>query len=354
MINLDTLLSSFNDKETLMTWLIKVEKALENSTLTSVEAVSSGADAVVFKFNFADGTNVTSDPIPLAAGPQGPQGPVGPQGPKGDTGAKGATGATGPKGDTGPQGPKGEKGATGSQGPQGVKGDTGPQGPKGEKGATGSQGLQGVKGDTGPQGPQGPIGPQGPKGDATINVTSALNTFEGSTYVNVNQSASGDKVTINLDETMVTVESDDITSNNDKRIPLASCFVNFLYYTHTWNNAQSFNEPNRYIDTTGHELISLFDMNIEMLEAPQTYTIGQLTIADDSENEYYIERYDLFLYKSEQSKHILLDNISVGKGLEYVTATNRVNISHPVVQITQSAYDALTTKDSATLYVIVG
>lgn len=330
MINLDTLLSSFNDKETLMTWLIKVEKALENSTLTSVEAVSSGADAVVFKFNFADGTNVTSDPIPLAAGPQGPQGPVGPQGPKGDTGAKGATGATGPKGDTGPQGPKGEKGATGSQGPQGVKGDTGPQGP------------------------QGPIGPQGPKGDATINVTSALNTIEGSTYVNVNQSASGDKVTIKLDETMVTAESDDITSNNDKRIPLASCFVNFLYYTHTWRDVQSFNVPSSYIDTTGHNLIPLFDMNVTMQEAPQTYKIGQLTIADDSAHENYIERYDLFLYKSQQSKHILLDDGSVGKGLEYVAANNRINISHPVVQITQSAYDALTTKDSATLYVIVG
>lgn len=330
MINLDTLLSSFNDKETLMTWLIKVEKALENSTLTSVEAVSSGADAVVFKFNFADGTNVTSDPIPLAAGPQGPQGPIGPQGPKGDTGAKGATGATGPKGDTGPQGPKGEKGATGSQGPQGVKGDTGPQGP------------------------QGPTGPQGPKGDATINVTSALNTFEGSTYVNVGQSTTGDKVTIELDGTMVTAESDDIVSNNDKRIPLASCFVNFLYYAHTWNDVQSFNAPNSYVDRTGHNLIPLFDMNVGMQEAPQTYKIGQLTIADDSTHENYIERYDLFLYKNQQSKHILLDDGSVGKGLEYVAASNRVNISHPVVQITQSAYDALTTKDSATLYVIVG
>ena len=273
MINLDTLLSSFNDKETLMTWLIKVEKALENSTLTSVEAVSSGAGAVVFKFNFADGTNVTSDPIPLAAGPQGPQ---------------------------------------------------------------------------------GPIGPQGPKGDATINVTSALNTFEGSTYVNVNQSASGDKVTIKLDETMVTAESDDIVSNNDKRIPLASCFVNFLYYTHTWKDTQTFNVPNSYVDTTGHNLISLFDMNVMMQEAPQTYKIGQLTIADDSTHENYIERYDLFLYKNQQSKHILLDNGSVGKGLEYVAASNRVNVSHPVVQITQAAYDALTTKDSATLYVIVG
>lgn len=330
MINLDTLLSSFNDKETLMTWLIKVEKALENSTLTSVEAVSSGEDAVVFKFNFADGTNITSDPIPLAAGPQGPQGPIGPQGPKGDTGAKGATGATGPKGDTGPQGPTGEKGATGSQGPQGVKGDTGPQGP------------------------QGPTGPQGPKGDATINVTSALNTFEGSTYVSVDQSASGDKVTIELDETMVTAESDDITSNNDKRIPLASCFVNFLYYTHTWNDSQTFNAPNSYTDKTGHELIPLFVMGVQQQESPQTYKIGQLTIADDSTHEIYIERYDLFLYKNQQTKHILLDDGSVGKGLEYVTATNRVNVSHPVVQITQSAYDTLSPKDSATLYVIVG
>lgn len=330
MINLDTLLSSFNDKETLMTWLIKVEKALENSTLTSVEAVSSGDDAVVFKFNFADGTNVTSDPIPLAAGPQGPQGPTGPQGPKGDTGA------------TGPQGPKGATGATG------------PQGPTGEKGATGSQGPQGVKGDTGPQGPQGPTGPQGPKGDAIINVTSALNTFEGSTYISVDQSAGGDKVTIELDETMVTAETDDITSNNDSRIPLASCFVNFLYYTHTWQDTQTFNVANSYTDKTGHELMPVFEMAVQQQESGRTYKIGQLTIADDSTHETYIERYDLFLYKNQQSKHILLDDGSVGKGLEYVAATNRVNISHPVVQITQSAYDALTTKDSATLYVIVG
>ena len=95
-------------------------------------------------------------------------------------------------------------------------------------------------------------------------------------------------------------------------------------------------------------------MAIQQQESAATYKIGQLTIADDSTHETYIERYDLFLYKNQQSKHILLDDGSVGKGLEYVAATNRVNISHPVVQITQSAYDALTNKDSSTLYVIVG
>ena len=127
-----------------------------------------------------------------------------------------------------------------------------------------------------------------------------------------------------------------------------------LNVANTWTATQTFNASNSYVDTTGHVLIPLFDMNVGMQEAPQTYKIGQLTIADDSAHENYIERYDLFLYKNQQSKHILLDNGSVGKGLEYVAANNRINISHPVVQMTQSAYDALTTKDSATLYVIVG
>lgn len=328
MINLDTLLSSFNDKETLMTWLIKVEKALENSTLTSVEAVSSGDDAVVFKFNFVDGTNVTSDPIPLTAGPQGPQGPIGPQGPKGDTGAKGATGATGPKGDTGPQGPTGEKGPTGSQGPQGVKGDTGPQGP------------------------QGPTGPQGPKGDATINVTSALNTFERSTYINVDQSASGDNVSIELDETMVTSESDDITSNTDKRIPLACCFVNFLYYRHKWKDAQTFNNANNYLDSTGHELVSVFEMDTLQQEVADWYKLGTLTLGDDSTHEVYSESYYLPIAKSQATPHYLLDNVSVGEGLEYNSAKNVFNIAHPVVATTQDAYDKLTTKETNVLYVI--
>ena len=327
MINLDTLLSSFNDKETLMSWLIKVEKALQNSTLTSVEAVASGDDAVQFKFNFADGTSVTSDDIPLEAGPQGPQGPTGPQGPKGDTG---------------PQGP---------QGPKGDKGDTGPQGEKGDKGATGSQGPQGVKGDTGPQGPQGPTGPQGPKGESVINVTSALNTFEGSTYISVDESASGGKITIELDETMVINESDDI-QKNDKRIVLGECFNTFLNYEHTWNDSQIFNTPNKYIHL--HDFVPVFKMEQTQQDADSYYTLGAITINDDSEQQTYEEVFNLPFTKAQSTIHMILCDTSLGNGLEYNAAKNLVNISHPVVQITQTAYDELTTKDSATLYVIVG
>lgn len=60
--------------------------------------------------------------------------------PKGDPGTQGPAGPTGPAGNPGPQGPAGPKGDTGEQGPQGVKGDQGIQG---------VQGIQGEKGDTG-------------------------------------------------------------------------------------------------------------------------------------------------------------------------------------------------------------
>lgn len=87
-----------------------------------------------------------------------------------------------------------------------------------------------------------------------------------------------------------------------------------------------------------HDLVSVFNTAIEMQKTPATYKFGQLTIADDGTNETYINRYDLPIMKSQASKHIILTD----------------KISAKVVQITQTAYDALTTKDANTLYVIVG
>lgn len=84
-----------------------------------------------------------------------------------DTGVN-ATGPVGPQGKTGPQGPQGPAGV------QGPRGETGIQGPKG---ATGPQGAQGPKGTpftysdftpeqlAGLKGPKGDTGPQGLKGD---------------------------------------------------------------------------------------------------------------------------------------------------------------------------------------------
>lgn len=209
MINLQTLLSTFDEKGTLLKWLKKVEAALANASLETVQAVVVDATHIKMKFVFADGTSVESPSITLPRGPQGVQGEQGPQGPTGPTGPQGATGAQGPQGIQGIQGPKGEKGDDGTsftivatvasvvdlpssapageayfvgtvaprdvytfdalthswvnqgklQGPKGDTGETGPQGPIGQ------QGPQGVQGEQGPQGIQGIQGPKGDKGD---------------------------------------------------------------------------------------------------------------------------------------------------------------------------------------------
>lgn len=83
MINYETVLSTFDDKLTLMQWLQKVEAALEGAGLERVDITQITPTTAVFKFTFADGTSVTTPSITL------------PRGPKGDTGATGATGATG-------------------------------------------------------------------------------------------------------------------------------------------------------------------------------------------------------------------------------------------------------------------
>ena len=94
MINWKSILSSFNDKPTLLEWLKLVEKALKESVLTNV-LTDTKDGKTAFTFKFEDGTEIKTDYIQT-------QGEVGP---KGDTG---------PQGDVGPQGP---------QGPQGPKGD---------------------------------------------------------------------------------------------------------------------------------------------------------------------------------------------------------------------------------------
>ena len=80
MINYETILSTFDDKLTLLQWLQKVEQALQGAGLERVDITQVTPTTAVFKFTFADGTSLTTPSITL------------PRGPKGDTGATGATG----------------------------------------------------------------------------------------------------------------------------------------------------------------------------------------------------------------------------------------------------------------------
>ena len=95
MININTIISSFDEEGTLLKWLKKVEDALKNASLKTVETVLIDDTRYQLKFVFADDTSLLSPTI------TSPKGDTGPQGPKGDTGPQG------PKGNTGPQGPRG-------------------------------------------------------------------------------------------------------------------------------------------------------------------------------------------------------------------------------------------------------
>lgn len=65
MLNYETILSSYDDKLTLMEWLKKVEAALNDASLTSISLSYPSATSVIVTLNFADGTSVSSDEIPL-------------------------------------------------------------------------------------------------------------------------------------------------------------------------------------------------------------------------------------------------------------------------------------------------
>lgn len=93
MININTIISSFDEKGTLLKWLKKVEDALKNASLKTVESVTIDDTCFKLKFVFADDTFLLSPTITS---------------PKGVKGAKGDTGPQGPTGPTGPQGPAGK------------------------------------------------------------------------------------------------------------------------------------------------------------------------------------------------------------------------------------------------------
>ena len=194
MINYQTILSSFDNKLTLMQWLNKVEDALRGASLASVSLSQPTTTTAVLTFHFADGTSLDSPSLVLPQGPQGPQGIQGVQGPQGERGPQGPQGEQGEKGDDGtsvrilasaeactqlgdgyidanghlqvltnlsprtftdaglirgPQGEQGPQGPQGEQGIQGVQGAQGPQGPQGEAGADGTDGTNGTDGSDG-------------------------------------------------------------------------------------------------------------------------------------------------------------------------------------------------------------
>lgn len=165
MINYETILSTADNKLTLMKWLQKVEDALKNASLESVTASQPTTTTLVLTFHFADGTTLESPSIVLPRGPQGPAG----QSVRILPSASDCT----ELGDGYIDG-NGHLQVLSSLSPRTFT-DVGlVRGPQGEQGKQGPKGDKGDKGDTGATGPQGPAGPQGPSQpvDAAFSTTS--------------------------------------------------------------------------------------------------------------------------------------------------------------------------------------
>lgn len=90
MININTIISSFDEEGTLLKWLKKVEDALKNASLKTVETVTIDESSFQLKFVFADDTYLLSPTITSPKGAKGDTGPQGPQGPQGPTGPAGS------------------------------------------------------------------------------------------------------------------------------------------------------------------------------------------------------------------------------------------------------------------------
>lgn len=77
MINWQSILSSFDDKPTLLEWLKKVQKALNESALTTVTVTQEKADrvnSITLTFNFLDGTKIVAPAFTVNDGADGVDG----------------------------------------------------------------------------------------------------------------------------------------------------------------------------------------------------------------------------------------------------------------------------------------
>lgn len=160
-----------------------------------------------------------------------------------------------------------------------------------------------------------------------------------------------------------TVNDSDI-NNPDYASALAT--ISFLHNHIVWKGGQNefsfqqiFNKPNRFETVSQDDLVQSFEAYVEYSTVAnfQThYILGNIHQVLTSINEQATTYYLLPCNKALATNvnYFILTDHDLGKGLEWNSNKNQVDISHPVVQITQTAYDILTTKDSNTLYVIVG
>lgn len=301
----------------------------------------------------------------------GPQGPQGEKGEKGDRGEQGPQGATGAQGPQGAQGIQGVQGATGAQGPQGAQGAQGEKGEKGDTGEAGAQGAQGVQGATGAQGAQGERGEKGDTGETGAQGPQGATGAQGAVGPAGTYTA-GTGISIEND-----VISCTITGGSGNVIELTQAEYNAL---------TGYAEDTIYVITDAPAVdLTQYYTKTEVDTALVNKATKQ-NVTPYTGSSYYTSAYRFPKWNSE-GVITGADNDSWGGGFSYINGSTKnimirdaqtFNIYAPTVVgtqyqilqsngsgapvwssikmqfLTQTQYDALATKDSTTIYFIIG